>query len=77
MINQELVDFCKQTLVSRVDTYFKGNPNQQEIKIVSNSNAIEMMMVNDELLKDKSISWGFTEVTSGAKGSHFMIKRNK
>ncbi|MBF0237583.1 MAG: hypothetical protein HQM12_07755 [SAR324 cluster bacterium] len=72
MGDEELMKYCKEKIIEYARealAYFK------EVKIFSPSNAIEMMIISDEMQKDSSLSWKIGSVDANKDGSFFIISR--
>ena len=61
MVDMELVDYCKRSLTAKLNAYFQNFPDKTEVKVFSKSNAIEMMMVNDDLQKETDFGREFVK----------------
>ncbi|MGK5093582.1 hypothetical protein WDW89_16430 [Deltaproteobacteria bacterium TL4] len=75
MFDFEMMEYCKKALRVYVAKYFQENPDKADVRVYSDSSAIEMMMVNDDLQKESDFPGKISAVNSEKEGSHFMVKR--
>lgn len=72
MVDMDLVAFCKERLIEKLKVALETS---SEVRVISKSNAIEMMLASDEIKNDTSLGWTVSETEAGAEGSFFVVTK--
>lgn len=75
MVDFEIVNFCVKKIIESAKQHFQQYPAENKVRVFSDSGALEMMFVAQELQGMSELPWTVTQVTNESSVTFFWMEK--